>query len=199
MLDDLDRSLETLLRQELPSSVAQQLAISFLAPDADFPPSSVTPPALNLFLYDIREDPEARVGDWVLERDAEGVATGRKRPPTRIQCSYLITAWPSGSSSDKARDEHRLLGEVIRVLVRAPTLPEAVLVGELRAQSPLPVSSLQPGRLQSVAELWQAAGGRPKPALTYTVTILVEGPSPFEVGPPVQEPVVKVSLGVPGH
>src|SRR3954469_22139727 len=106
MLDDLDRSLETLLRQERRTSVAQQLAISFLAPNAEFPPSSVTPPALNLFLYDIREDREGRAGDWVLEREAGGKPTGRRAPPVRIDCSYLITAWPSTVSSDPAGDEH---------------------------------------------------------------------------------------------
>jgi Pvc16 N-terminal domain len=42
----------------------------------------------------------------------------------------------------------------------------------LRGQEPpLPSSTLQPGRLQSVAEFWQALGGKPKAALNYTVTI----------------------------
>jgi hypothetical protein len=200
MLDDLDKTFEKLLRQELPSSLASQLAISFLAPNAEFPPSSVTPPALNLFLYDVREDREWRTGDWALERDAAGVPTGRRAPPVRIECSYLITAWPSTVSSDPAGDEHRLLGEVIRALVRHPVLPAGVLQGSLKQQPPaLPASSLQPGRLQSIAELWQAAGGRPKAAITSTITLEVQSVPPKVVGPPVEEPVVKVTIGVPEH
>jgi hypothetical protein len=198
MLHDLDTTLENLLRQELPATLADQLAISFLAPGADFPPSSVPPPALNLFLYDVREDRAGRDGDWILERDPGGVPAGRRSPPVRIECSYLITAWPSPASSDPARDEHRLLGEVIRVLARHQVLPPAVLHGELKQQPPpLPASSLQPGRLQSIAELWQAGGGRPKPAITFSVTLQVQSAAPRDVGPPVQEPVVQITLGVP--
>src|SRR3954451_8582452 len=104
MLDDLDRSLEKLLRQELPSSISQQLAVSFLAPNAEFPPSTVTPPALNLFLYDLREDRAGRESDWAIERDAAGGPTGRRPPSVRMECAYLITAWPSTASTDPARD-----------------------------------------------------------------------------------------------
>jgi hypothetical protein len=200
MLDDLDATLAKLLRQELPKAVVGQLAISFLAPSAEFPPSSVTPPALNLFLYDVREDREGRAGDWVLERDDAGKPAGRRAPPVRIECSYLITAWPSTVSSDPAGDEHRLLGEVIRVLARHPVVPASVLQGALKQQPPaLPATSLQPGRLASIAELWQAAGGRPKAALTTTITLEVDTIEPQVVGPPVEEPVVKLTLGVGDH
>ncbi len=68
-----------------------------------------------------------------------------------------------------------LLSEVMRVLLRHPTLPEAVLQGELVGQSPpLPTAVLQPGHLQSLGEFWQALGGKPKAALNYTVTISVQ-------------------------
>ncbi|HZA23826.1 MAG TPA: hypothetical protein VFA32_14705, partial [Dehalococcoidia bacterium] len=54
MIDDLDRSLEVLLRRELPQDLAGQVTISFATPDDQFPPSSVSLPAIDLFLYDIR-------------------------------------------------------------------------------------------------------------------------------------------------
>jgi hypothetical protein len=60
----------------------------------------------------------------------------------------------------------------MKVLLRHPTIPDVLLQGNLRGQEPpLPSSTLQPGRLQSVAEFWQALGGKPKAALNYTVTI----------------------------
>ena len=96
--------------------------------------------------------------------------------------SYLITAWPSDSVPDPAADEHRLLGEVMRVLLRHRTIPEEVLSGVLKSQEPvLPVSSLQPGRLQSLGEFWQALGGKPKAALNYQVTLSVEVDAAAEV------------------
>ena len=190
MIDDLDRSIEALLREQLPSSIARQVAISFLAPDSDFPPSSVQPPAINLFLYDLREDRELRSAEWVTDVEAGT----RTPPPLRLACSFLITAWAATSAADIARDEHRLLGEIVRVLARHRTLPEGVLKGVLADQPlTLPATSLQAGPLPSVGEFWQAAG-RPKAALAYTVTIAVQSGAPVEAGPPVQEPVVEVRL-----
>jgi hypothetical protein len=171
MIDDLDKSVEELLRRELAPGLIEQVGISFAAPDSDFPPSSVTLPAVDLFLYDIRENLEMRNPGWTIEHKENGTAM-RRRNPVRIDCSYLITAWASEGSTARALDEHRLLSEVMRVLLKHPTIPEVLLQGSLKGQEPpLPASSLQPGRLQSVSEFWQALGGKPKAALNYTVTI----------------------------
>jgi hypothetical protein len=184
VIDDLDRSIETLLRRELPPQLVSQVEISFATPDDQFPPTSVTLPAIDLFLYDIRENRDLRSAEWSVERSIDG--TVMRAPPVRVDCSYLVTAWASESSTSRPQDEHRILGEVIRVLLRHPTVPGAVLQGELAGQAPpLPSSTLQPGRLQSVAEFWQALGGKPKAALNYTVTIAVEPVEPVETGPPV--------------
>ncbi len=171
MIQDLDSTLAVLLARELPTELAEQVTVSFATPDDQFPPSSVTPPAIDLFLYDVRENHELRNNEWIVERRSDGTTT-RQRPPARVDCSYFITAWASENSPNAAQDEHRLLGEVMRVLLRYPTLPAAVLQGSLAGQEPLlPTSVLQPGRLQSVGEFWQALGGKPKAALNYTVTI----------------------------
>ncbi len=196
MIDDLDRSLENLLRRELPPELVSQITISFATPDGSFPPASVTLPAIDLFLYDMRENRDLRDGEWRLERQSDGTAV-RKAPPVRVDCSYLITAWPSDSSTTPARDEHRILGEVMKALLRHPSLPQAVLEGSLVGQQPpLPASTLQPGRLQSLAEFWQALGGKPKATLSYTVTIGVETGVAAEAGPPVTEKVLKFREGV---
>jgi hypothetical protein len=181
MINALDETLKALLRRDLPSALAEQVQISFATPDDQFPPQSVTLPAIDLFLYDVRENLELRSNEVYLERRSDGLAT-RTRAPTRVDFSYLITAWPSESVPDPAEDEHRLLGEVMRILLRHRTIPEAVLQGELRGQQPpLPVSSLQPGRLQSLGEFWQALGGKPKAALNYQVTLSVDITAPEDV------------------
>jgi hypothetical protein len=187
MIDDLDRTVEELLRRELPPALVEQVAISFGAPDAEFPPASVTLPAIDLFLYDIRENLELRSTGWIVERQDNGTAI-KQRAPARVDCSYMITAWSSESSTTRALDEHRLLSEVMKVLLRHPTIPEVLLQGSLRGQEPpLPSSTLQPGRLQSIGEFWQALGGKPKAALNYTVTIGVALDRPVETEVPVIE------------
>lgn len=195
MIDDLDRTVEELLKRELPPALVEQVAISFAAPGSEFPPSSVTLPAIDLFLYDIRENMELRSTQWLVERKNDGTAT-RMRSPTRVDCSYLITAWSSESSTTRALDEHHLLSEVMKVLLRHPTLPEAILQGSLRGQEPpLPATTLQPGRLQDLSGFWQALGGKPKAALNYTVTIGVVAARPIETEVPVIDKTLKFRPG----
>src|SRR5215467_12093276 len=192
MIDDLDRTVEELLKRELSPGLVGQVAISFAAPDSDFPPSSVTLPALDLFLYDVRENTELRNTGWIIELQSDGTAI-KKRSPVRVDCSYLITAWASESSTSRPLDEHRLLSEVMKVLLRHPTIPDVLLHGSLKGQEPpLPSSTLQPGRLQSVAEFWQALGGKPKAALNYTVTIGVVPDRLQDTERPVIDKLVKI-------
>ncbi len=184
MIDDLDRTLEKLLKQELPEALVNQITISFATPDDQFPPTSVTLPAIDLFLYDVRENRELRSNEWSVERGNDGRSISRQ-PPVRVDASYLITAWASESSTTPAHDEHHLLGEVMKVMLQYPTIPEDIVQGNLKGQDPpLPAIILQPGHLQSMGEFWQALGGKPKAALNYTVTISVE---PFEA---IEEHVV---------
>ena len=192
MIDDLDRTVEELLRRELSPGLVEQVGISFAAPDSEFPPSSVSLPAVDLFLYDIRENLELRNTTWTIEHRDDGRAF-RVRGMVRVDCSYLITAWASQGSNTRALDEHRLLSEVMKVLLRHPTLPEVLLQGSLKGQEPpLPSSTLQPGRLQSVSEFWQALGGKPKAALNYTVTIGVVPSAPLEAETVVLDKTIKI-------
>jgi hypothetical protein len=180
VIDDLDESLKVLLRRELPATISGQVSVSFAAPDDEFH-SVVRLPAVDLFLYDIRENVELRSNDDIVQRRGDGTAI-RLRAPIRVDASYLITAWPGSSDKDRPEDEHRLLGEVMQALLRHRTLPQDVLKGRLADQAlPLPVSTLQPGRLQSLGEFWQALGGKPKAALNYTVTFAVEIARPEEL------------------
>jgi len=187
MIGDLDSTLQELLARELPGDLVDQVTISFATPDDEFPPTSVTLPAIDLFLYDVRENRELRTNEWQIERHSDGRIT-RQRPAVRVECSYLITAWASKHSNNPAQDEHYLLGEVMKVLLRHPTIPAVLLQGSLAGQEPpLPAITLQPGRLQSLGEFWQALGGKPKAALNYTVTIGVDVHKPVEAGPPVTD------------
>ena len=174
MINSLDETLKALILREFPPALAEQVQISFGTPDDRFPPQSVTLPAIDLFLYDIRENLELRSNDVYVERRSDGTAV-RTVAPVRVDFSYLVTAWPSESVPDPAEDEHRLLGEVMLVLLRYRTMPEDVLQGVLQGQSPaVQVMSLQPGRLQSLGEFWQALGGKPKAALNYQVTLSID-------------------------
>jgi hypothetical protein len=197
VIDDLDRTLEELLLRELPRAMVSleattKVTITFITPDGQFPPDGVTLPAIDLFLYDVRENRDLKSSEWIVERGNNGQAI-KQHAPVRVDCSYLITAWASGQSNRPAQDEHYMLGEVMRVLLRYPTLPPAVLQGSLAGQPIAPPTAvLQPGKLQSVGEFWQALGGRPRAALNYTVTIGVPPQEPVEAGKPVTDSTADV-------
>jgi hypothetical protein len=150
---------------------------------------------VDLFLYDVRENRDLRSVEPRFERSNGAVV--RTQPPVRIDCSYLVTAWASDSSNSPAQDEHRLLGEVMKVLLRHPTLPDAVLQGTLATQEvPPPTSSLQQGHLQNLAEFWHALGGKPRAAVNYVVTLAVAVGAPEDLGPPVTDRRVMLRQGV---
>lgn len=185
MFQDLDATLAALLDAEL---AVENVAVSFAVPDDQFPPSGVSPPAISFFLYEVREDYGLRSNEWELTRRDDGMVT-RKRPPVRVDCSYLITAWPSPSAPDPAHDEHRLLGEVLKVLLRHRRIPDDYLRGELTGQEPpLRAHVVAESQLRSLGEFWQAMGGKPKATLHYGITLSVDVFEPAEVGRAVTEP-----------
>jgi len=192
MLQDLDHSLRMLLEKQL-SPDYSQVSITFATPDRNFPPQTVSLPAIDFFLYDIRENLELRNQEWAYHRTNGSIT--KQPPPSRVACSYLITSWYDEGLSDQAQQEHRLLGEVMKVLLRFSTLPAEILQGELASQDlPLPTSLLQSGPLQSIAEFWQALEGKAKAALNYTVTIAVPKGEPISAGPPVLDSQIELQL-----
>ncbi|PSB34407.1 DUF4255 domain-containing protein [Stenomitos frigidus] len=179
MLYDLDMTLQELLKAELPERFGEtsgtQTAITFCTPNRDAIGSKGKFPALNLFLYDIRENQELRSNSWTVTRNENGTAT-REPPPVRVDCSYLITVWPNDEYDFQV--EHKTLGEVMQALLRYPKLPSTVLQGSLQEfQPPSRVSILGQVKLQSLGEFWQAMGGKPKATLNYTLTISVPAPT----------------------
>jgi hypothetical protein len=190
MFQDLDSSLAALVQAEI---AVQGVSISFAAPQDQFLPTGVRLPALSFFLYDIREDLSRRTTEWDEERRPDGV-TLRKRAPARVTCSYLITAWTSDSTPDPAQDEHRLLGELMKVLLRHRKIPVDYLRGELIGQEPpMPTRIMADNQLQSLGEFWQAMGGRPKAALHYGVTLSVDVFDARQAGSKVDTKILTLS------
>ncbi|MCP5013283.1 MAG: DUF4255 domain-containing protein [Aestuariibacter sp.] len=190
MFQDLDKTLATLLKREL---TAINLDVSFATPDNDFPPVAVSLPAIDLFLYDIRENLELHSNDRFHKRQNGRIL--RHKAPIRVDCSYLITAW--SGSANAIEDEHQLLGEVMKVLLRYRQLPDDVMQGELVGLLP-PVRArvVRQGHLQSLGEFWQAMGGKPKASLHYTLTVSADVFAPEDLGPPVSEKIVKLKQGI---
>jgi hypothetical protein len=165
VIRDVTETLEAFLNQPgLPPELANA-QISFDRPSDPFNPAQ---PTINLFLFDIQENVELRSNDPIVRR--QGNVTFVQRPPARITCTYLLTAWPV-NGPDLAKQEHRMLSQALALFMSAPTIPPAFLVGSLVGQEPpLPMMITQAEGVRNAAEFWAALGNRMKPSLLVSVT-----------------------------
>ena len=180
MLADLDESLKSLLKRDLERHGFDGVEIVFDAPDKEWA-ASLSSPAVNLFLYDIREAKELRPIDWE-ERVREG-RTADLRPPLRIDASYAVTAW-----TRDVQDEHRLLSQTMAIFYAFPTLPPDILPPSLANGSqryPLKTTTAQE-RHEDASDFWTAVGGQYKASFNYVVTLSCESGVSLERGPEVR-------------
>lgn len=164
MINDLDETLRQLLIQKTPLDPAQ-VEVNFELPDREWS-AGLAKPTINLYLYDVRENRELRELDWITGQDEHGIT--RRRAPTRIDLSYLVTAWTRG-----VEDEHRLLWQALATFFRHPVLPDELLQGDLREQGrSVRLSTAQgDGVLKNPADFWAALDNQLKPSVSLAVTV----------------------------
>lgn len=187
MIHDLDETLKELLVREVPLD-PHDVEIDFEAPTKGWA-TGAQKPTVNLFLYDVRENLELRSNERAVER--RGGLAHEKRPPVRVDITYMITVW-----SPDVGDEHRLLSDLLSALLRHPVLPEGVLKGAMREQCfPLRAWIAQPDRTPNAWDFWSSIDGRLKAGISYVVTAAWEPHAPVErtlvtesvVSPPEEE------------
>lgn len=157
--------------------------VSFEAPTRDWA-ARRNAPAVNAYLYDIREDVSRRQRGHMPVRDERDIVVRRRQPPRWFRLSYLVTAW-----TKQPQDEHRLLSAVLATLLPHELLPADRLPGALGALGltvPLSVAGLH-SESRSLAEIWSALGGELKPSLDLVVTAPFPAFPEYDAGPPVTE------------
>lgn len=186
MIEDLDASIKALLEYEL-ADIHPNLSFSFESPDNNFPSGIVTTPAVDLFLYDIRENLELRHNEQFFRQAGSAAATALTREPVLVECTYLITTW-SDAVETASHDEQVIISDVIRALYRHVSIPDTlpdktdpngapvrILQGGLVGADPLPRAfTIQAGHMQNPSEFWSAMGGKPKPQCNYQVTFAMD-------------------------
>jgi hypothetical protein len=179
MLNDLDETLRALLFQDLPR-VTERIGqdgfdVLFDVPNREFR-SRLTRPTISLFLYNIQENRDLRGRTWGVSRRTGAVET--RRPPVRLDCSYMVTAW-----SNEVEDEHRLLTGAARVLFRNPVLPESILQGALADGIEITTEVAQPENFKDVVDIWSVLDNDLHPSVRVTVTIPLEVDVSYDAPP----------------
>lgn len=189
MINDLDETLRQILIEDLPVK-SGEIGIEFDQPKREWS-ARLSRPTVNLYLYDIREN--ANLRNFQPQYMGNGITSAaRKRPPVRLDCQYIITAWAT-----EVADEHRLMARAMQVFYRIGQIPPERLVGRLKDQ-PFALAT-QVGshdKLTNPAEVWSALDNEVRPSISLMVTLAMD---PWEeiIEPLVQQVRVKTYQGRP--
>lgn len=210
MIDDLSKTLKYILSSDDVKKEFSQLGlaeIEFARPMKDYKPKP--PQTVCLFLYDIRENRELRNNEPArVNRNGNPMI---ERPPLRIDCSYLVTAWPAEAAiadptknnvdQETAGDgvllEQLLLSQVLQVLARYPVIPSELLQGKLakpEQEFPPPMITARADGLSNISEFWTAIGSNLRPSLNVRVTISMQASGGDAQAKPVTERILLEGL-----
>src|SRR3954447_11620706 len=178
MLADLDETLRGLLREELERHGFEGVDIAFDAPSKEWS-GKLTKPTVDMFLYDLREAAD-RADVNMSEARGNGQAIVSP-PPLRLELTYAVTAWTKA-----VEDEHRLLSQVLAILVSHRKLPPDVLNGRAESAGLRDVET-QVGRpREEKADFWTSVGGEYKASIDLVAHLTIESGATFVRGPEVR-------------
>ena len=162
----LDETLEALIQREFENVRLGPVAVTFEAPERDRTATWASP-AVNLFLYDLREPAMPRDRAWQATQ-AEGGGPALGRGVVRMECSFAITVW-----AQAATEEHHLLSQVMAMLLAYPELGPELLPPELQVGSPPAplLTRVGHGKDNGRADFWNAISSPYKVSLEYAVTV----------------------------
>lgn len=179
MFSELDETIRQILVKEGGFDPGE-IDVSFEIPNSEWS-AGISKPTLNCYLFDIRENRDLQKTGVRVEKKGPDNGFVRRRPPMRLDLTYLVTAWTRA-----VEDEHRLLWGALSTLMRFDVLPGAHLQGVLRDHD-LPIYATiarAEGVLKSPGEFWTALENQIKPSLSYVVTLAVDYEA-VEAGPPI--------------
>ncbi|MFI8519496.1 DUF4255 domain-containing protein [Streptomyces sp. NPDC085481] len=187
MIHEVDEALRRLLAES--GLEVSGVEVVFDAPTREWA-ARRSAPTVCVFLYDIREDHTRRGSGGGEVYDEAGLVVARRTPPRWFELTYLVTAW-----AGRPQDEHRLLSQVLTLLVATDTLPPHLLTGTLADLGLIvPVDAGGTGLdAPAASDVWSALGGELKPSLGLRVRAPLAGISRV-AGPPVTEGLVMRSV-----
>src|SRR5262249_51881475 len=121
VINEVTESLEAFLKQPGLDPPLRDAAIRF---DRPTDPYSLDQTTVNLFLLEEKENVDPRSNEPVVRR--VGNQSLVEPPPYRLECEYLVTAWPI-DGADLPKQEHQLLGQVLTLFAGTPVIPAAFL------------------------------------------------------------------------
>lgn len=186
MLGSVIAETDVALAQLLKSRVIgnAEIGIAFDPPNRPWI-QALKGPAVNLFLFDVKENAQRRDVMYEEVRDSSQVVIARRRPPARVDLHYTVSVW-----APSVLVEHRILAAVLRCFLGQPVLPREVMPAALAELAQQVVLAVAPGPKRS---MFINLGGDLKAGFELAVTIPVPAMADLPAAPPAREVTVAVS------
>jgi hypothetical protein len=186
VIPDVDKALKDLIEQAVPGT-----PVMFNAPTGAWSDQIGTAQTINVFLYDLRQDPAyTSVGAIGLRQQPNGwdsatSPTHTIDPPRSYVLSYMITAWYSDPG-----DMHRILQDILIELTAHTTL-DVAFSDVLTPLNPTAVMFVaDPPDTRTISELWSSLGNPPLPNINCRVTLPLDRYLRDKPGP-ITDPLVR--------
>lgn len=141
-----------------------KIGVTILAPD-----ESGSNPRINLFLYQVQENPAFKNLDWQLKR---GSADTLVPPPLSLNLFYLLTPYAQNDSQTGNADTHAILGEAMRVFYENPIVPKEYLedgLQDAREQIQIILNTLD---MEELARVWSTFTQPFRLSVLYQVSVV---------------------------
>jgi len=176
VIAETDQALALVLKRRVIGNAA--IAVAFDPPNRPWI-QSLTGPAVNLFLFDIKENLHRR--DVMYEKviGADGAVVARRPPPPRVDLHYTVSAW-----APTVLVEHKILAAALRCFCSMAALPREALPAALAA---LPYDVLIATESGARRSMFLNLGGELKVGFELAVTVPMPGLADLPAAPVVQQ------------
>lgn len=158
----VSESLRELLIGEM--AVLPEVNVTILAPD-----ETGGDRRINLFLYQVRENPFLTNMDWQVKRGAPGQLVP---PPLSLNLFYLMTPYAPGDAQTGNATAHELLGEAMRVFYENSIVPETYLAPGLQEAREQIKIMLNPIDLEEISTVWNTFSQPFRLSVSYEVSVV---------------------------
>jgi uncharacterized protein DUF4255/IPT/TIG domain-containing protein len=178
VIEAVGRTLAELLNTEMENPVPVTIA----SPGEDYGVpvakngEELSQSRINLFLYRVEESPFSKNNDWVDTGDGTQIPY-----PLTLNLYYMMNIFTPDKSSNL--DEHRILGDVMRVFHSTPVIDPIYFEGTLNPSEPpfgLPWEELRVAQhalpLDELAAVWHAINKPYRLSVVYEVSVAMISP-----------------------
>ena len=162
---DVVRDVSKTLKSFINVGAADILPGQTIADLSDLADTTLTPPLLSIFLFEIMEDESAR--NLPLVRQNQNNSIVIKKPPMALQLNYLFTPWTKNFETDQ-----QLLGRVLRLFYENAILSGSVLQGVLAGSPNSLKVTLHALTLEERTRVWLALTRPYRTSLSYGVRVV---------------------------